>query len=147
MLIEKFQSITKIGESYPEKYNLLNGSYQSTLNHTVLENAFQYSKCLKSKLIWISVRHSITVQFSNSLNFRHCLKSKLKVWFSDTFFKFWSQSLVFRHIRVSEIRTHKSLDFRQFPISAVQISDTYCRSLCWLWNHLLKKYNFYSMAV
>ena len=49
-------------------------------------------------------KHSITVHFQNSLDFRH--------------------------IRVSEIRTHKISDFRQVQrISGVRIADLYCSDI------------------
>ena len=85
--------------------------------------------------IWTSMvfRHSISVQFPNISNFRHCLKSKFKVCLSDTFFqnvseiwafKFGFQSILSnvwdpnpqlgfqtRHIGVSKIWTYKRVDF------------------------------------
>ena len=63
----------------------------------------------------VDFRH-LTVQFPNSLDFRHFYEmSKIR-----------TQSLDFRHIGMSDIRPHKSFDFRQVQISAVRISDTFC---------------------
>ena len=52
-------------------------------------------------------RHSTTVWFPNSSYFRHFCK------ISET----WPKSSFFRHIRASEIWTHKKFGFQTFPIS------------------------------
>ena len=71
-----------------------------TLNNCLVFLHFFFIMCLKSEL--------------SGFNFRHfCEMSEIR-----------NQRLVFRHMGVSEIWTHKSLDFRQ-----AQISDIYC-----IWN-------------
>ena len=60
-------------------------------------------------------RQKITVQFPDSSDFKHCQKSELKIWFSDTF-QTVSEirtfgSYVFKIL--SEIQTRESSDLRQ----------------------------------
>ena len=59
----------------------------------------------------MDLKHSITVQLTNSSELRHCLKSKLKVWFSNTFFRMCLKTKIL------------GLNFRQ--VSEYWISDTY----------------------